>query len=166
MLDELFPVQFVEGLNEGAELSDINSLVITGYSGVGIQYTPSLSYSLTKLETILTFGNSLDGAEIKICIYSDYKDKPSDIQLSSGSFVPKKVYGEWRIVTLNPISIIKGRRYWITIHPNGYAVAFVIPKTGQNSILSFKKFKKWEALPEYAEGGKVMFKFYGRILPV
>lgn len=170
MLDEICPVQFVEGLNEGADTSaDIESTVITTYSCVGILYIPKVSYSLASLEMMLVFGQFREGTKIKVELCSDYDEKPSDIILSSGSFVPKVVYGEWREVTLKPVSVLRNTKYWVTIHPNGCPTAFVVPKEGKDYTLSVKpgSYSKWETLPEMdINNRKVMFRFYGRIFPV
>ena len=51
MLDKLFPEQFVEGINESDNFDfyDENPIIITNFSGTGIQYIPKTSYSLTRL---------------------------------------------------------------------------------------------------------------------
>lgn len=168
MLDEICPIQFVEGLNEGADLSDVDSVVITYYSSVGLLYIPKVSYSLTRLEIMLTFGDFLEGTQIRVELCSDYEDKPGDIILSSGSFVPKEVYGGWREVTLKPVSVIKNMKYWVTIHPNGCPTAFIAPKKGKDYTLSVKTGtnSKWETPPEDVNSRKVMLRFHGRIFPV
>lgn len=168
MLDEICPVQFIEGMNEGAETSDVESIVITRYSCVGILYIPKVSYSLTSLEIMFTFGEFLEGTQITIELCSDYDEKPSDIILSSGSFVPKEVYGGWREVTLKPISVLRNTKYWVTIHPTGYPTAFVAPKEGKDYTLSVKTGtnSKWETPTEDVNSRKVMLRFYGRIFPV
>ncbi len=166
MLDELFPVQFVEGLNEGAEPSEEDNIVITTYSGFGVQYIPSLSYSLTRLEMMLTFGNFREGTQITVELCSDYDEKPSDIILSSGSFVPKVVYGGWKEVTLKPVSVIKKKKYWVIVHPNGCPTAFMKADKGKGYALSVKRDAKWRTPPDNLKEGEVMLKFYGRILPL
>ncbi len=168
MLDEICPVQFVEGMNEGAELSGEDSFVITSYSRVGIQYIPSLSYSLAGLEIMLVFGDFRKGTQIAVEISSDYDGKPSDIILSAGSFVPEALYAEWREVTLKPVSVLKNTKYWVTIHPNRCPTALVVPKDGKDYTLSVKPGinSKWETPPDDTENHKVMLRFYGRILPI
>ena len=60
MLDEISPVQVIEGVNECAEAADtyINTL---NYPGVAIGYIPKVSYSLNKLGIFLTHQEPLDG---------------------------------------------------------------------------------------------------------
>ena len=165
MLDELFPVHFVEGLNEGAEQFYEDTMVITRYSGTGIQYTPQVSYVMTKLEIMMTFGDLPPKARIGVNLCWDYDEKPSDIILSSGDFVPKTAHGGWCEVTLKPISVIKGRKYWVTIHPNGCPTALIRAEKGRDCLLSVRTERKWEAPPEEVRYCKVMLRFYGRILP-
>lgn len=166
MLDELFPVQFVEGINEGAEPSNKETIVISNYSGTGLQYIPKVSYSLTRLEIMFTFGNIPEGAEIKVDLCSDYDEKPSDIVLSSGSFPPKTVYGGWREVTLKPVSVIRNRKYWVTIHPNRCPTALIRAQEGQGCLFSVRTDTRWEIPPDTVKEGKVMLRFYGRVLPI
>lgn len=168
MLDEICPIQFVEGLNEGADLSDVDSVVITSYSSVGLQYIPKVSYSLTRLEIMLAFGDFQKEVNIEVELCSDYEEKPSDIVISSGSFNPKTVHAGWREVTLKPISVLRIMKYWIIIHPNGCPTAFVAPKEGKDYILSVKTGinSKWETPPEDVNLRKVMLRFHGRIFPV
>ena len=166
MLDEICPVQFVDGLNEGAEPSGGDSIVITKYSGTGIQYIPKVSYSLTKLEMMMTFGYLPQEAQIKVNLCSDYDERPSDIILSSGSFVPKSVYAGWYEVTLKPVSVIKNKKYWITVHPNGCPTGLIRAGKGESCLLSVMTDNRWAAPPEDIKDGKVMFKLYGRIFPV
>lgn len=166
MLDELFPVQFVEGLNEGAEQLDEETIVITQYLGIGLQYVPQVSYSLTRLEIMITFGDLPKEAQITVGLCSDYDDKPSDIVLTSGSFVPKGVYGGWQEVILKPVSVIRGKKYWVTINPNGCPTALIRAEKGKGCLLIVRMGKKWKAQPEDIKDGRVMLKLYGRILPL
>ncbi len=166
MLDELFPVQFVEGLNEGADPSDEEAIGITGYLGTGIQYIPKVSYSLTRLEMMMAFGDLPEEAQIEVNLRTDYDERPSDIILSSGSFVPRSVYGEWHEVTLRPVSVIRNNKYWITIHPKGCPTALIRAEKGESYLLSFRPDRRWKARPEDIPDGKVMFKLYGRIIPI
>ena len=165
MLDELCPVQFVDGMNECADLSDVDSINITSQSVVGLQYTPKVSYSLTKLEIMLAFGKPQKITQIKVDFCSDYGDKPSDIVMNSGSITPGKVYPEWREVILKPVSLIKTFRYWVVIYPNDCPTAIIAPKNGKEYPLMVNIFKRWVELPEYINGIRVMCRFYGRILP-
>lgn len=166
MLDKLFPEQFVEGINEGEEYLDDTMFEITDYLGTGLQYIPKTSYSLTRLQVILTFGEIPKDTQIRVDLCSDYNGKPSDIVLGSGSFVPKGVHIEWQEVAFKPISLIKKWNYWITIHPNGCPTALIEAQKGQSLVLSVRRGNKWSILPAELKEGKVMLRFYGRILPI
>ncbi len=168
MLDKILPVQFVEGMNEGAGMSGVDSLVITGYLAVGVLYAPTVSYSLVRLEIMLTFGELREGAQIEVELHSDYDGKPSDIVLASGSFVPKILYGEWREVTFTPVSVLRNMRYWVVVHPGSSRTAFVVPKDGTDYVLNVKPQAnaEWEAPREDVKNRKLMLKFHGRLLPL
>ena len=166
MLDEICPVQFIEGLNEGAKPSNEDAIEITRYSGIGLQYAPQVSYILTRLEIMLVFGDFQKEAKITVNLCSDYDDKPSDIVLTSGSFVPKSVYAGWREVTLKPTSVIRNRKYWVTIHHNGFPTVLIRAEKGKGWLLSIRRGQRWEAPPEDIKDGNVMLRLYGRILPI
>jgi len=168
MLDEICPVQFVGGLNEGAKPLDEDPIVITRYEGIGIQYVPEVNYILTRLEIALVFGEDcLMESQITLNFCADYDDKPSDIVLASGSFAPKPSYQGWCEVKLKPTSMIRNRKYWITIHDKGMFSGLVRAEKGKGCVLSIKqKETRWKAPPDKIKDGKVMFRFYGRILAI
>lgn len=158
--------QFVEGFNEAAEQSYEGNLVITRFAGIGMQYTPSLSYLLTRLEIMLTFGEIPPNSNLDVQISSDYGDKPSDIELSSASFAPKMARGDWNEIALKPVSLVKDRKYWLIINPNRCPTALLQAKTGDECTFYVKIGEKWETPPAEFKDGKVMVKFYGKIIPV
>lgn len=158
--------QFVEGFNEAAEQRYEDTLGITRFAGIGIAYTPSMSYLLTKLEIKLTFGDLPPDSNLNVQICSDYRDKPSDIELSSASFVPKSIYGDWNEITLKPVSLVKNRKYWLTINPNRCPTALIQAKTGDECTFCVQIGEKWETPPAEFKDGKVMVRFYGKIIPV
>lgn len=168
MLDEIYPVQFVEGLNEGEKPLHEDSIVITRYEGIGIQYVPQVSYSLTRFEIMLVLeADFFKESQIKINLCADYDDKPSDIVLNSGSFVPEFSYPGWREVKLKPTSMIRNRKYWITIHDEGMFSGLVRAEKGKGCVLSIKqKETRWKSPPDNIKDGKVMLRFYGRILAI
>jgi hypothetical protein len=175
MINDL-PEQFVEGINEAAEQLYDEAIDITRFTGVGIQYTPSLSYLLTKVEIMLSFGNIPADGMLDLQVSSDYGDRPSDIKLTSVSFKPKKVYGDWYEIAFNPVSIVKDRKYWLIINANRYQTALIRAKTGNDCTFSVRRGEKWRtltktsagmAIPEEFIGGKaIMVRFYGRIIPL
>lgn len=165
MINEI-PEQFVEGINEAAEQSDEDTLPITRFAGIGIQYTPSLSYLLTKSEIMLTFGNIPPNIKLDVQISSDYGDKPSDIELSSASFAPRKVYGDWNEIALKPVSLVKDRKYWLIINPNRCPTALIKPRIGNKCTFYVKMGERWTTPPAEFQDGSVMVKFYGKIIPV
>lgn len=166
MINEI-PEQFVEGINEAAEQSNEDALAITQFAGIGIRYIPFLSYLLTKLEIMLTFGDIPPNIKLDVQISSDYGDKPSDIELSSASFTPKKVYGDWNAITLKPVSLVKHSTYWLIINPNRCPTALIKARMRRNTCTFYvKRGERWTTPPAEFQDGSVMVKFYGKIIPV
>jgi len=164
MINEM-PEQFVEGLNEAAEQSYEDTLVITEFVGIGILYVPSLSYLLTRLEMMLAFGDIPPNGKLDVHVSSDYGLKPSDIELSSASLVPKKLQGDWNEIRVGPVSLVKGRRYWLIINPNRCRTALIKARKGSESTFCVKRAEIWTKAPEEFKGS-VMIRFYGKIIPV
>lgn len=80
MLDEICPVQFIEGRNEWAEAT--NSYVrVSGCEGVAIEYIPKLSYSLKRFDIFLTHQERPERDKYRAAICSGFDDNPSDIIL-------------------------------------------------------------------------------------
>jgi hypothetical protein len=165
MLNEI-PEQFVEGINEAAEQSYEDTLVITEFVGTGIYYNPSVSYLLTRLEMMLTFGDIPPDGKLDVHVSSDYGLKPSDIELSSASLVPKKLQADWNEIRVEPVSLVKGRSYWLIINPNRCRTALIKARKGSESTFCVKRAEKWTEAPDEFKHGSVMVRFYGKILPV
>ncbi|MFC1865954.1 hypothetical protein ACFLYB_04510 [Chloroflexota bacterium] len=166
MLDKLFPEQYVEGINECESFNyDENPIVITQFLGTGIQYIPKTSYSLTRLQIVLVFGELPQDASIEFNLQSDYGDEPSDIVLRSANFVPVEVGAGWKEIKCEPVSLVKGRKYWLAIHPKGCPTVITQAVKGDNIPISFKALNRWKKSPDVAKG-KIMLRFFGRIFPV
>ncbi|MGB5926457.1 MAG: hypothetical protein WBH01_10320 [Dehalococcoidia bacterium] len=157
--------QFVEGFNEAAEQSYEDAIEITRFAGIGIEYTPSVNYIPTRLEIMLSFGRISPKRNLTVQISSDYRGKPSDIELTSGSLAPKKEYGDWNEIELKPVLLIRDRKYWLIINPNRCPTALIQAKTGDEYELSMKQGERW-VTPEGFKSGKVMVRFYGKIASV
>lgn len=165
MLDEISPVQFIEGVNECAEAADtyINTM---NYSGVAIEYIPKVSYSLKKLSIFLTHQEPLDGGKYKVALCSDYKDNPSNIPLSKGAWVSSGKLGEWQEVELEkPAVVVHNNKYWLTIDLDRGNIGLPMATEGDESALRFRGEKIWRTDDRF-KTDKVMLRFYGRVLPI
>lgn len=164
MLDEMCPIQFIEGVNECAEAADeyINTM---DYSGVAIEYVPKLSYSLKRLAIFLTHQTRPDGDKYKVALCSDYNGNPSGIVLSKGEWVWRETLGEWQEVELEkPIVVVCNKKYWLTIDLDRGNIGLPIAKEGEECALRFRGQRKW-IIHDIFKIDKVMLRFCGRILP-
>lgn len=165
MLDEISPVQFIEGVNECAEAADA-SINTMNYSGVAIQYIPKVSYSLKKLSLFLIPLKPLDGGKYKVALCSDYKNNPSDIPLSKGVWVSSGTLWEWQEVELEkPAVVVRNKKYWLTIDLDRRKIALPETKEGDESALRFRDGNRW-ITHDKSKTAKVRLRFYGRVLPI
>ncbi|MBA7604142.1 hypothetical protein ES703_11261 [subsurface metagenome] len=166
MLDEISPVQFIEGVNEYAEPLEDQGINTRGYSGVAIEYLPKLSYTLKKLDIFLKHKEPPHEGKCKVALCtSDPKGNPSDIVLSEGGFAWKQTLGDWQQVELEPIVVRPSNKYWLTIDLDGGYIVLPIAKEGDESALRFRGKERWRT-HDLFKANKVMLRFYGRVLPV
>ena len=165
MLDDICPVQFIEGINEYAEAA--NSYINTmNFSGVAIEYIPKLSYSLKRFDIFLTHQESPDGGKYKVAVCPDHNDSPGDIVLSKGEWVCNPVLGEWQEVELEkPVVVIRNKKYWLTIDLDKGNIGLPMAKEGDEYALRFRTHKTWITW-DIARTDKIMLRFYGRMMPI
>ncbi len=168
MLDELCPIQFIEGINY-YEKYDLGDLVyMSSYNELAIQYKAEKSYCLTSVEPFILTNASTQEIEVAVKLYSDYDENPSDIMLSSGSLTPQipreKAYlHKWQGVALKPVSIIRGNKYWLAI--SNAQICLQVAEKGVDCVLKARGETKWFS-PKDNPTSKIMLRFYGRVLPV
>lgn len=167
MLDEICPVQFVDGVNEAEEASQ-QKITTTHYSGVAIEYTPKLSYSLKRLGIFLTEQRAPEEDKFKVTLCLDHNNNPSDIVISEGEWIATNMLGDWQEVELKPRVVIRNEKYWLTIDVGQEgSIGLPIAKEGQKVALRFKKNKEWVIHNnKNYETDTVMLRFYGRLLPI
>lgn len=165
MLDEISPVQFIEGVNECAEAAD-TSIKTMNYSGVAIEYIPKVSYSLKKLSIFLTHQEPIGGGKYKVALCSDYKNNPSDIPISKGEWVSSVKSEEWQEIEFEkPAVVVRNKKYWLTIDLDRGNIGLPMAIEGDESALRFRGKKKW-GTDDMFKTDKVILKFYGRVLPI
>lgn len=167
MLDEICPVQFVEGINECAKASEEEYINTMGYSGIAIEYEPKLTYSLRRFQIFVILAESSpEGFQHQVALCADHKNNPSDIVLSKGTWVSETGYIQgWQEVELEPVVVIRGKKYWLTIDLNERRIDLPISKEGEVSALRFRGGKKW-ITHDIFKTDRVILRFYGRILPI
>ena len=172
MLDEICPIQFIEGINECGEYVQKSVIGMQSYPVMAIEYIPKSSYSLTKLEICLFLPPRVpEEKTIRVALYSDYNGNPSDIVLTEGTFVPnfskEKHQFIWQEIQLSPVVVSPNNKYWVTVYPQPLSIALVDADEGVDSTLRVKKNNnKWDTLPNHIKESKVMLRFYGRVLPM
>jgi hypothetical protein len=165
MIDELCPIQFIEGINEWTP-EKINFFDSSPLQPIAIKYQPKFSYTLSKLHIYLRSIMESKQSEIKVAIHSNNNDKPSDIILSEGSLNLTLSKGmpesPWQEINLKPVVVFRNNIYWLVLQMGGY---WQLVQNGEsNAIECHLKTTKgitWEVIKP---NPKIMFRFYGRAL--
>ena len=171
MSDELMklcPIQFIEGLNEGAEPADRKHIRIDVYEAVAIEYTPAVTFCMTNVESFVVWGQSSAQQSFSLAVHSAYADNPSNLVLSRGNMVIDETAGGfgWRNVELdNPVVVFCGRTYWLVLEAAGAPLALGRTEEGKEITIRSKVRKEWGVF-ENDISPKLMIRFYGRVLPV
>jgi hypothetical protein len=171
--DQMFPLQFVEGLNEGEEIDGENFFNIQEWPCVAIKYTASLSYLVHYLEILTLCQINQKPAQYEINVYPDYKGKPNnDIVLTDGVLL----YGQgsketkiWSNATFNHnIALISGKPYWIGLISKDDRLFLARARQGEKIpiLIMNRGSGKWHEPRIATDGWECMIRFYGKILPV
>ena len=169
MINELFPVQFIEGINEFARFDTSQSLQANDFGGgIAIAYTPRLNYSLCRIDIVAEVHPELLAQDrIKFSIRVNHDEKPSDITLSNGKFSQELSNTYRQTIKLDsPVVLFVGRKYWLAFERTGdeYLV-FPIVLGDVKSELRFKGGSKW-VVENAFKTWSVVVRFYGRIVPI
>ncbi len=172
LLDEICPVQYIEGINENEAKPGkftVKEYGMDDLQFIGIKYTPKMSYCLSKLGIFYCATlRTREDIKVEVNLCNAYKNHPSDIVLSGGSFnpkLPKQKTEEyyWQEVDLKPVVVIRDKEYWITI---GVEYGNILLPTASEKQCAFRVRKnvKW-ATPDVANFG-IILKFHGRVMPI
>ena len=153
MLDNICPVQFIEGINESRECNTQNFIDIQGYQFVAIEYDCKSTYCLVALEILIDHSPALGTREFDIALHSDYNGRPSDIILSRGKLATKVNrepvntryvrFVDWGKVDLNPVVVIRSSKYWVTIRPDGRQLSLATAVDGDITDMVTAESGKW-----------------------
>ncbi|MFC2003447.1 hypothetical protein ACFLV4_05845 [Chloroflexota bacterium] len=167
MLDEICPVQFIEGINENGKIERENFIQIRGYQNVAIRFTPNRTFLLSRLEICLVWGNFNKQEEYGVKLCSDYKNNPTDTVLREGKLVfdvTKSGYG-WCIIDLNePIVVFARNNYWLCF--DSYDALFSLLKATEGDEILFREYTGSDWFGESTDKYRFMFRFYGRVVPI
>lgn len=161
---ELYPVQFVEGLNENEEPAIGRFLTWEG-TGIAIPYVPSITYSLNRVE-IYGAPKSIE-AEQKYPLHlrTDHKDSPSRVSIVSGELiVPEGDSSQWlEILMEQSIVVLAQRTYWFSFEQHPLPFSIGLATAGAEFGLRTGIGEHWAS---YSLGKhKVILRFYGRVMP-
>ncbi len=170
MLHEICPVQFIEGMNEGEKWDYKRSIPLKSFGTVAIAYSPTADYCLTKVS--ICFGHNLqpnDSNPMRIILYSEYKDNPSDILLAEGeSYITNYNAGTpvrcWQEAELTPVVVTRRNKYWLSIVPNDVDIHLLTATDGTDTPIYYYANNEWSPSVDF-DDWKCMVKFYGRMLP-
>ena len=167
MLDDICPIQFIEGINEDLEPAKGQSLHVNTYDRVAIQYTPSLTFCLARLELLLYCRQVSVPEEYNFKLHTDYEDNPGKTVLREGAFkfdmTDRKI--DWFEICLDhPVVIMASKNYWLDIESRDAIFRLCRTDKGITSKTSAQIGDTWSSGGEIPN--RFMLRFYGRILPL
>ena len=177
MIDEICPVQFIEGINQYAEYDTKNFLDTQSYLSIAIEYRPKFTYCLAQIEILAGYIAVLGVGEFEVALYPDYEGKPGNIILSRGTLAidiseevarmqSGRIY-DWQTVEFNPVVVIRDNKYWIVINPEGKKLTLCTAVAGEPTNMMIRDEGQWRTDQIFVFGSwQCMLRFYGKILPV
>ncbi len=170
MLNDLYPVQFVEGFNESEEtyVDDDYILPVRDYAKAAIEIKPTISAVISRIDIDILTTTSTQEVPTKCAINSDYKNNPSNIELNNidTTFKPKAQWERsehyWQQIIVLPVRLVAGRIYWFVIDVNHAQWAFMLAKDGQSTNLRVANTMRWR--PETTRKCACMLRLFGRVL--
>ena len=162
---EMYPYQFVEGLNENEEPAT-GRFLVWEKSGIAFPYTPLMTYSLNRIE-IFGAPNNLDTPkEHNLHLHTDFKDRPSRNSIASGKLiVPRGSSEQWlKIVMEGAIIVLAQRKYWLSLGEYPLSFSIGLAREGEDMGLRTGTNENWA--PSSLGKHKCMLRFYGRIVPI
>ena len=167
MADEtpaMYPVQFVEGFNENEEPAS-GEFLTWEETGIAIPYTPSMTYTLSRLEIYGAPNNLPEPREHHLNLHTDFRDRPGRNCIASGKLVVPAGRGEqWlKIVMEEAIAVLAQRKYWFSLGEHPLSFSLGLARDGEELGLRTGITENWA--PSSLGTHKCMLRFYGRIMP-
>jgi len=165
MLNDIFPEQFIEGINE-SEVPD-DEFPIFGSYGVAIPYTPSINYILTSVNIFVSPSDLEQPKEHVVKIYTDHNDNLSEICLIDGKItVPSHSMSQWLQIKLNQgVAVFSGHKYWLCFPEDHLDFVFGVSENGKELSLRANPSGRW-TVSRSDRRYRFMLRFYGRVIPV
>jgi len=161
-LDQICPLQFIEGRNKYAEPGKPSAVSPDAY----IEYVPRVSYSVARIDIFLAWTTKItENQNNRLVIYADYLDHPTDIVLTEGNLRFEQgeyPFENWRSIEIaQPVVLIAHKKCWLQFSDRETEFTFYAAAKGDQIVTKHKSDKKWEAGSDI-----LMLRFYGRILPL
>ena len=169
MLDEICPVQFIEGVNENGEIKrgDKDFIQINLLRNIAIGFTPSRTFLLNKIEIYLQWNEFREPVVYEAKLYPDYNNNPAGMILREGklSFNKKGSGDGWCNIDLNqPIVVFAKDNYWLGLE--SFGVKFFLLEAKEGKRVPFSEGMPGDWFNNTAIDYQLMLRLYGRVLPV
>ncbi len=173
ILDQLLPVQFVDGTNLAAKLNVSRSLSIGRGQVAAFLYSPKMTYTLARIE--LCEVGAVNRLKVTLC--ASFLGEITQVELTSGQWQRGTAGPEatrdhasefhWLKIDMAPFVVISGKQYYVRLEPSGSRLR--LPYATQNCIadgvqFNFRQGTEWK--PRSQELWPVLIRYYGRFLPV
>jgi len=169
MLDEICPVQFVEGVNENGEIKreKADLIQIHQLRNVALGFTPNRTFLLKSIEICLLWNEFRQPKEYEVKLHPDYNNNPADLVLREGKLGFNKTSSNlgWCNIDLNqPVVVFAKNDYWLSIESLG--VNFFLLQAKEGKRVPFSEGKSGDWLNSNGVDYQLMLRLYGRVLPV
>lgn len=169
MLDEICPVQFIEGVNENGEINrgKGGSIQIGHLRDIAIGFTPSRTFLLSRIEICLLWNEFSEPVEYEVKLYPDYNNNPAGIVLREGKLGFSKTSGglDWCNIDLNqPVVVFAGDNYWLGLE--SWNARFLLLQAKEGKRVPFSEGKPGDWFSGTDDKYQFMLRLYGRVVPV
>lgn len=160
-------IQFIEGINEGAECAEENFIQVSRYSEVAIAFTPAIHYNIVNIELFTIWAGFREQVAYEVKIYADHSDRPGSLVVTDGSMTfdaGVSAFGWKRIQLSKPILLIAMKKYWLGLESKQALYSLGRTEEGVDAPLRFRFGNRWQEI-ETQPKEKVMVRFYGKLSP-
>jgi len=173
-LNELWPVQFIEGINDKwqGDIDITHELLVNDYEKIGLRYVPRFHLLLEHFETYIYSDPNRELPETSISICLSHGNNPeyqplTEFKPTTKIRVTVNSSHRWQRFEVSPVILRSGQLYWIIIEPNQghWALDYHGPISG-SATTEYMVMK--EGTWGYAKPQRLPFllRFYGRLIPL
>lgn len=165
MLDELFPIQFVEGINESAEVVGDGFLQVRQYDRIAIPLAPTMAFTISRVEISLIWGRFGTQETYAAKISFDHDNNPSEIALSEGELIFEPTdsgYGWCKIKLVHPVVLLPNKHYWLELESKDALFHLGIAREGARVSMRADLGEGWSSS---GNDHSFMLRLYGRVFP-